>query len=61
MNTNSNETPFVELSADEAAAIGGGMSASCFAAGAGVVGGLFTGQFEVALFCGWYMSHYCPG
>ena len=61
MKPNSNEVLFAELSLDEAAAIGGGMSASCFAAGAGVVGGIVTGQFEVALFCGWYISHYCPG
>ena len=59
MKPNSNEAPFVELSEREAAAIGGGMSAGCFAAGAGVVGGILAGQFEVTLFCGWYISNYC--
>lgn len=59
MKPNSNEAPFVELSESEAAAIGGGSSAACWAAGACFVGGLFTGQFEVSLFSGWYISNYC--
>lgn len=59
MKPNFDEAPFAELSESEAAAIGGGSRATCTAAGAGLVGGILTGQFEISLFCGWYIANYC--